>query len=66
MAEEKLPYLKRATELRNISPRPADLIDQLDQLAKQAGTTTPEARMIGMLISSAIMDAEDEKLKNRE
>lgn len=66
MAQEQLPYLKRASELRNINPRPADLLDQLDELAKQAGTTTPEARMIGILMSSVIMDIEDEKFRSRE
>ena len=65
MAEEKLPYLKRASELRNINPRPTDLLDQLDELARQAGTTTPEARMIGIMMSSVIMDIEDEKFRNK-
>ncbi|WP_075182074.1 hypothetical protein [Pantoea sp. 1.19] len=65
MAEQKLPYLKRAAELRNIPPRPADLLAQLDELAQRTGATTPQARMIGITMSSVIMDMEDEKFRNR-
>ena len=56
MAEEKFPYLKQATLLFHSKPRPENLVDKLEEIAQQAGGTTPEARMIGGLISSAIMD----------
>ncbi|KAA0546791.1 hypothetical protein F0327_26250 [Citrobacter braakii] len=56
MAEEKFPCLKRANELYHSTPRPVDLLDQLEALAEKTGSTTPEARMIGGLISAAMMD----------
>ena len=56
MNEEKFPYLKQATLLFHSKPRPEHLVDKLDEISQQAGGTTPEARMIGSLISAAIMD----------
>lgn len=56
MAEEKFPYLKQATTLFHSRPRPSNLADQLEEIAQKAGGTTPEARMIGGLVSAAMMD----------
>lgn len=56
MAEEELKYLKMAHNLYHSKPRPDDLVDQLDELARMAGGTTVEERMIGSLVSAATMD----------
>lgn len=52
MAEQKLPYLKRASDLAQLEPLPEDIIEQLDSICKEAGETTAEGRMIGILIGS--------------
>jgi len=52
VAENKFPYLKKASELAHADPLPEDVIEQLDAICKEAGETTPEARMIGVLIGS--------------
>ncbi|WP_282806567.1 hypothetical protein [Hafnia alvei] len=56
MAEEKFPYLKQATALYHANPRPDNLLDALEALSDKAGGNTPEAHMIGGLISAAVMD----------
>lgn len=52
MAETKFPFLKKASELAHTEPLPEDIIEQLDAICKEAGETTPEGRMIGILIGS--------------
>lgn len=52
MAENALPYLKKASDLAHRDPLPDDIIDQLDAICKEAGETTPEGRMISILIGS--------------
>lgn len=52
MAEEKFQYLMKARILVDKRPWPDDIIDQLDAICKEAGETTPESRMIGILMSS--------------
>jgi hypothetical protein len=52
VAENKFPYLKKASELAHAEPLPDDVIEQLDAICKEAGENTPEGRMIGVLIGS--------------
>jgi hypothetical protein len=52
VAETKFPFLKKASDLAHADPLPDDILEQLDTICKEAGETTPEGRMIGILIGS--------------
>lgn len=52
MAEEKFQFLMKARAFVDKHPWPDDIIEQLDAICKEAGETTPEGRMIGILIGS--------------
>lgn len=52
MAENAFPYLKKASELAHTEPLPDNILEQLDAICKEAGETTPEGRMISILIGS--------------
>jgi len=52
LAENTFPYLKKASGLAHTEPLPDDILEQLDAICKEAGETTPEGRMISILIGS--------------